>query len=270
MNAPTPAMTPDASRLPNGVRIEPIPAFRDNYLWAFIQGREAFVVDPGDAAPVRAALERAGSALSAIVVTHHHPDHVGGVDELVAAFHVPVYGPRGSPYGGIDHPLVEGDRVTLFGHEFQVIAVPGHTLDHIAYWCAALGVLFCGDTLFACGCGRLFEGTPAQMAGSLAKLAALPSDALVYCTHEYTLSNLRFARAVEPGNAALERRERACKELRERGLPTLPSTIALELATNPFLRCDTEGVRAGARARIAPDADDVAVFAAIRAWKDSF
>jgi hydroxyacylglutathione hydrolase len=270
MNAPLPKLTPDASRLPAGVRIEPIPAFRDNYIWAFIQGRDAFVVDPGDAAPVRRALEQAGLSLSAIVVTHHHPDHVGGVDELRSAYGVTVFGPKGSPYAGIDRALVEGDPVDLLGHEFTVIAVPGHTLDHIAYWSAALGVLFCGDTLFACGCGRLFEGTPAQMANSLAKLAALPGDALVYCTHEYTLSNLRFARAVEPASSALERREAACQELRAGGIPTLPSTIALERATNPFLRCDTAGVRAAVRERIAPEADDVAVFAAIRAWKDSF
>ncbi len=261
---------PETSSLPTGLRIDPIPAFTDNYIWVMQQGDAALVVDPGDAEPVLRVLRERNLRLEAIVVTHHHADHVGGVETLVRAFGTPVYGPSNSPYHGIDRHLRGGDRVTLLGHEFSVLAVPGHTLDHIACWCPALGILFCGDTLFACGCGRLFEGTAAQMHASLSALARLPDATLVYCAHEYTLGNLRFARAVEPANIALQHRQENCQLQRKRGEPTVPSTLGEEKATNPFLRCAEPQVRAAVQPRLAPGADAVAVFGALRSWKDSF
>jgi len=232
---------------------------------------QAAAVDPGDAAPVLAWLARERLALSAILVTHHHPDHVGGIEALLAAHPVPVYGPRGEAIPGRTHAVVEGDRVALagLGAAFTVLEVPGHTRGHIAYY--RPGTLFCGDTLFACGCGRLFEGTAEQMHASLGKLAALPGDTRIYCAHEYTLANIRFARAVEPGNAALSQREARDRARREAGVPTLPSTLAEELATNPFLRCEDSAVAAAARARDAAVASDpIRVFAAIREWKNRF
>jgi hydroxyacylglutathione hydrolase len=233
----------EAPRLPAGLEIFPIPAFRDNYIWTLAKGGRAIVVDPGDAQPVRQALRERGLQLDTIVVTHHHADHVGGVAELARESGARVYGPANSPFGGIDDKLRDGQSVTLHGYEFQVLTVPGHTLDHIAYWSAPLGVVFCGDTLFACGCGRLFEGTAAQMSHSLGRLARLPEHTLVYCAHEYTLGNLRFALAVEPANAALQRRQLSCTAQRERNEPTVPSTVFEEKATNPFLRCSVQGVR---------------------------
>jgi len=254
-----------------------VPAFSDNYLWLLSAGgREACVVDPGDAAPVQQALEHNGLSLAAILVTHHHPDHVGGVQALrERAGDIPVYGPRNSPARCITHPLADGDRVRVLGHEALVLGVPGHTLDHIAYFFAAgaggTPQLFCGDTLFAGGCGRLFEGDAETMHASLAKLAALPGNTLVYCAHEYTLSNLRFARAVEPDNEALRSREEADGRKRSRDEPTLPSTLALETATNPFLRCATPGIRRAAVARAGRElARDHEVFGVVRAWKDGF
>jgi len=268
---PHPPTAPSAD-LPDGLHIDPIPAFQDNYIWTLARGGRAVVVDPGDAAPVLRALLQRDLTLDAIVVTHHHADHVGGVAALLQERAVPVHGPAQTPYTGVTHPLAAGDVVSLLGYPFRVLAVPGHTLDHIAYWSPELAVLFCGDTLFAAGCGRLFEGSPAQMHASLSRLAALPAATRVYCTHEYTLGNLRFARAVEPGNLALQQRQSAAIAQRERGEPTVPSSIALEQATNPFLRCAEESVRQAARPLLgaAPADDPVAVFAAIRAWKDRF
>lgn len=252
-------------------RIEAVPAFRDNYIWLLERGDEAIVVDPGDAAPVRKILDERGRKLVSIVVTHHHADHVGGVLELVQAYGADVYGPMHSPFRGIDHRLLEGDRVTLFDEVFHVLEVPGHTLDHIAYWSEGIAVLFCGDTLFACGCGRLFEGTPKQMNASLDKFAALPGHTRAYCAHEYTASNIRFALAVEPENPDLLRRRDECQALRDRGEPTVPSTIALELATNPFLRCGVPRVQAAASGQgKATGSDPVSIFAALRSWKDGF
>jgi hydroxyacylglutathione hydrolase len=265
-NPPAPGKAPGGS-----IRIEPIRAFQDNYIWLLERGGEAIIVDPGDAAPVREVLDARGLKLVSIVVTHHHADHVGGVPELVQAYGVDVYGPMHSPFPGIDHRLLEGDRVRLFGEEFQVLEVPGHTLDHIAYWSEGLGVLFCGDTLFACGCGRLFEGTAQQMSASLGKFAALPEDTRVYCAHEYTASNIRFALAVEPGNVELARRRDQCQALRARDEPTVPSSIGLELTTNPFLRCAVPAVQSAAREKgKAAGSDAVSVFAALRSWKDHF
>jgi hydroxyacylglutathione hydrolase len=265
-----PQMNPITSTV-DALHIDVVPAFRDNYIWLLTRGSRAAVVDPGDAAPVLEVLRQRGLTLETIVVTHHHADHVGGVAALVQAHGARVLAPAASPYPGGDQRLRDGDKVTVLGEEFAVLAVPGHTLDHIAYWSAALGVLFCGDTLFACGCGRLFEGSAQQMAASLARLAALPPATRVYCAHEYTSDNIRFALAVEPDNQQLVARSAECAALRQRGQPTVPSTVGLELATNPFLRCSVAGVQAAAQQED-PEAgkDVVAVFAALRSWKNTF
>lgn len=253
------------------IQIEPIPAFDDNYLWWLSNGRSAIVVDPGDAAPVAHRLAETGQQLTAILVTHHHGDHVGGVEALVQATGACVYGPAAESIPCVRKRLAGGDRIELLGHGFTVLDVPGHTRGHIAYHAPSLDAVFCGDTLFACGCGRLFEGTPEQMAASLARLAALPATTRVYCAHEYTLANIRFALAVEPDNQALQERQRRCAALRAAGEPTLPSTIAQERATNPFLRCDEPAVRARAeRESPGAGASAVATFAALRAWKNRF
>jgi hydroxyacylglutathione hydrolase len=253
--------------------VVPVPAFDDNYLWILRQGDKAVAVDPGDAAPIRAYLARERLDLAAILITHHHPDHIGGLAELAAssASTLPVYGPRDERIPGITRHVVQGDKVTLpeIGAELQVIEVPGHTRSHISYYGASS--LFCGDTLFACGCGRLFEGTAQQMSASLAKFTALPGDTKVYCAHEYTLSNIRFARAVEPDNAALAAREARDSATRKLGKPTVPFTISEEKASNPFLRCDQPEVIASAT-RHAGNAlsNPVEVFAAVREWKNHF
>ena len=254
--------------------IIPIRAFTDNYIWSIEDGKRAAIVDPGDAKPVLAHLRERGLTLCAIVNTHHHGDHVGGNEALLAAFDVPVFGPAHEAIPGRTRALAEGDRIELpmLGLRFEVLDVPGHTAGHIAYVGEVDGpVVFCGDTLFAGGCGRLFEGTPAQMWSSLSKLASLPDETRAYCAHEYTLANLRFAHAVEPGNAALAARIAREAARRERDEPTVPSVMADERATNPFLRAAEPHVRAAAEAHAGhalPDA--VASFAALREWKNGF
>lgn len=246
-----------------------VPAFDDNYLWVLRHGRSAVLVDPGEAAPLRAYLAREGLVLTAILITHHHNDHIGGLAELAA--NVPVYGPHDERISGITRHVVQGDSVSLPELEarLDVIEVPGHTRSHIAYYGASS--LFCGDTLFACGCGRLFEGSAAQMSASLAKFTALPDDTRVYCAHEYTLSNIRFARTVEPGNAALAAREARDAETRRKNKPTVPFTIGEEKASNPFLRCDQAEVIASATRHSGSHlANPVDVFAAVREWKNHF
>jgi hydroxyacylglutathione hydrolase len=249
-------------------------AFEDNYIW-LVRGTSAThaaIVDPGDAAPVLAALPELGLRPAAILCTHHHGDHVGGVADLKRHFpELPVYGPAREPIEGVDHPLHDGDRVELpaLGLNLEVIDVPGHTRGHLAYY--GHGWLFCGDTLFSAGCGRLFEGTAAQLHASLARLAALPGATAVYCAHEYTLANLRFALAVEPANPAIHDYRARAEAARARGLPTLPSSVAQELEINPFLRVHQPEVRAAAEKRAEktlPDA--VSVFTALRKWKDDF
>jgi hydroxyacylglutathione hydrolase len=261
---------------PTELTVLTVPAFKDNYLWLIHDGVHAAVVDPGDAEPILAALQTNGLTLTAILLTHHHADHIGGVMRLLEHSNVPVYGPRNDGITTVNHPLGEGDRIRVPGLalELAVLDVPGHTKGHIAYVREDDGAhwLFCGDTLFGGGCGRLFDGTPAQMAASLAKLAALPDDTLVYCAHEYTLSNLRFAEALEPGNRALQMRIANDSQLRGTHLPTIPSTIAIEKATNPFLRTREPTIidSLTAAGRLAPGADPVAVFAALREWKNVF
>jgi hydroxyacylglutathione hydrolase len=249
--------------------IVPLPAFRDNYIWTLRDDRHAAVVDPGEAGPVSRYLEKEGLRLVAILATHHHPDHTGGIAELVAARKVPVFGPKGEPIPALTRPVGQGDEVNVpeLAALFTVLDIPGHTRAHVAYY--GLGALFCGDTLFACGCGRVFEGTPEQMVDSLAKLAALPDDTRVYCGHEYTLANIEFARKVDPGNAELAAREERARTLRAAGKPTLPSTLGEERATNPFLRCAEPVVVESANKYLgARVADPVRVFAAIRDWKN--
>jgi hydroxyacylglutathione hydrolase len=250
-----------------------LPAFADNYIWMLHDGARAVVVDPGEAGAVEAALDAQRLSLAAILVTHHHADHVGGVDALRARLQGPVYGPRRENIPPPYTPLDDGDTVEVLGLRFQVIDVPGHTSGHIAYFHAGsepTPLLFCGDTLFSAGCGRLFEGTAQQMHASLGRLAALPGDTRVCCAHEYTLSNLRFARAVEPGNAALADYSAWCEATRARQLPTLPSNIARERAVNPFLRCDAPAVVASAAAHGAASRAGSDVFAALRLWKNEF
>lgn len=249
-----------------------LPAFADNYIWMLHDGREALVVDPGDAAPVNEALDRLGLALTAILVTHHHPDHVGGLQALQPRLEGPIHGPAREPMPV--EPVVRhtgGDAVRWQGIDFDVIDVPGHTAGHVAYHApAAPGgpLLFCGDTLFSAGCGRLFEGTPAQMHASLQRLAALPGDTRVCCAHEYTLSNLRFAHDADPSNPDIPAHQARCQQLRAQGLSTLPSSLALERRINPFLRCDEPALVASARAHGAQATDPVSVFAALREWKN--
>ncbi len=256
------------------LQVSALRAFTDNYIWAIhapSNPGHIVVVDPGDAKPVIHALSEHGWKLAGILVTHHHADHIGGVEQLLAEHSAPVFGPAREKIPGSPRWLREGDEVTLpeLGLRFEVLDVPGHTAGHIAY--VGHGALFCGDTLFSAGCGRLFEGTAEQMSASLAKFAALDGDTLVYSTHEYTLSNLRFAQAVEPNNMALNRYAEICRAKRELDQATLPSNIALELTVNPFLRCAADTVKRAAEAHAGHALDStVDVFAAVRAWKDSF
>lgn len=256
------------------MKLTPLPAFQDNYLWLLHDGHRALVVDPGDAQPVLAFLAGSSLQLEAILVTHHHPDHIGGVDAVREATGAAVYGPARERIPQPAQPLGEGDAVTVLGRRFQVLDVPGHTAGHIAYYCEEIDgapLLFCGDTLFSGGCGRLFEGTPQQMHASLSKLAALPGNTRVCCTHEYTLANLKFAKAVEPGNDELIHYSQQCEQLRARGLPTLPTSIGQEKRINPFLRTRQAAVAQAAQAHGAADpGDEVAVFAVIRQWKNEF
>lgn len=259
------------SRLMSNCEVIPIRAFADNYVWTLRDAKCAAVVDPGDARPVLGYLEREGLALVAILNTHHHADHVGGNAGLLARWKAPVFGPHDERIGEVTRRLRDGERFELphFGIELEVMEIPGHTRSHIAF--VGSGMLFCGDTLFAAGCGRLFEGTPRQMHDSLSRLMGLPDDIKVYCGHEYTLSNIRFARAADPDNQALHVLEVAARKLRDQDLPTLPSTIGQEKITNPFVRCNEPAVIASASRHAGrPLTDPVSVLAAIREWKNAF
>lgn len=261
------------------IAVLPLPAFSDNYIWVIrdeASGHVA-VVDPGDASVVEDYLERSGARLYAILLTHHHADHTGGVEALRARHAVPVYGPYDTRMPMVTHALKDGEQLDLPGLSLslRVLAVPGHTREHIALFAAEAPtqdrrpLLFCGDTLFAAGCGRMFEGTALQMHASLQRLADLPPDTLVYCTHEYTLSNLAFARHVLPRNAAIANRERSEAAKRELGQPTLPSSIALEQDTNPFLRSSDPQLLVSLHGRLS-DSSPAGVFGALRRWKDEF
>lgn len=255
------------------LQVTAIPAFADNYLWLIHNGQHAAVVDPGDAAPIEAALASLNLTLDAILLTHHHADHAGGVRALIATRKIPVYGPAREDIAGVSQPLSEGQQAPLpsLGLSLTALDVPGHTAGHIAYVASEQHWLFCGDTLFAGGCGRLFEGTPQQMTVSLQKLAALPDDTAVYCAHEYTLSNLRFALAAEPGNELLAKRFEQVQQCRARGEATVPSTLAIEKQTNPFLRYREPAVIAGLQAAGRLEGNDpIDTFAALREWKNSF
>lgn len=256
------------------MKLLPLRAFQDNYLWLLQDGPQALVVDPGDAQPVQEGLRHAAARLDAILVTHHHGDHTGGVRALHEATGAVVYGPAREAIPGPFIGVRDGDTVRALGLAWTVMEVPGHTAGHVAYYCPDVDgapLLFCGDTLFSGGCGRLFEGTPAQMLASLDRLAALPPATRVCCAHEYTLANLRFARAVEPTNEKLMHYLSHCDNLRARHEPTLPSTIGTERQINPFLRTREPDVVRAAQAYNAVDAgDEAAVFAAIRQWKNEF
>ena len=250
------------------LQIIPIPAFKDNYIWLLHNVTEALVIDPGDASPVIAALHQLNLSLGTILVTHHHHDHIGGIQTLIEHYpDVAIYAPKNEEYDFWHHAVSEPDTVRLpdLDLEFAVIDLPGHTLGHIAYYTPDM--LFCGDTLFGAGCGRLFEGTPEQMYQSLQKLAQLPADTKVYCTHEYTLHNINFALTLEPNNATLVQRKHDTEKLRNKLQPSLPSTLSLELATNPFLRCSNTDISESLQLK---NSSPIEVFRKIREMRNHY
>lgn len=256
------------------MQLLPIPAFTDNYIWVLHHAQRALVVDPGEAEGVLHWLKLQGLQLDTILITHHHADHTGGVAALREATGARVVGPTEEPMPEPLQRVDEGDVVTVLGLSFQVIKVPGHTAGHIAFFCPDVDgapLLFCGDTLFSGGCGRLFEGTPTQMLNALDRLSRLPDATQVCCTHEYTLSNLKFAQAVEPDNAELAAYVTHCQALRAQNFPTLPSSILVEKQINPFLRSRETAVRQAVSTHdpLASN-DDVSIFATLRAWKNVF
>lgn len=258
--------------------ITPIPALDSNYFWVIqpaLDKSHVYVVDPGDAAPVIDFLTRNHLVLTAILVTHRHPDHTGGIAGILEHWAVPVYGPESKLVPSVSHPLADGDSLQLDDLEFQVIGVPGHTWEHIAYFYSGAyaphPLLFCGDALFGGGCGRRFDGTAEIMWDSLEKLAALPDETRIYCAHEYTLVNLEFAQAVEPDNAELNDRLDHVRQLRAQGQITLPSTILLEKRTNPFLRCQQSGIKIFTEMKTNQQLETTAdVFGALRQIKDTW
>lgn len=260
------------------LKISPIPAFNDNYIWAIENaGGDTVLVDPGDAAPVEAFLANGRRTLRAILITHHHADHTGGIDQLCRKHDIPVFGPAGGHIKGVTNSVKDEDVFTLLGAQIKVMAVPGHTLDHLAYLllettldsCTSVPALFCGDTLFAGGCGRLFEGSPEMMYTSLLRIGALPAQTRIYCAHEYTLSNLGFAAKAEPDNEAIELRRVLESQKRAQAIPTLPSTIFEELRTNPFLRCHSDCLKEQVSIHMAQELhSDLETFVYLRRWKD--
>ncbi len=256
------------------LKIYPVHAFKDNYIWIIHNQNYAVVVDPGIASPVIEYLELKKLRLSAILNTHHHADHTGGNKELLKSFAVPVYGPRNEFILSMTHPVSEGDQINLqeISLNLAVLDTPGHTRGHIAYFASnPMNMVFCGDTLFSCGCGRIFEGTPQQMYQSLQKLSQLPDDTLIYCTHEYTLNNILFAKIVDPQNVELIELEITAQKLRHKNIPTIPTPLSLEKKTNPFLRCTQPGIITHVQKNSANlSVDPISVFAALRQWKNNF
>jgi len=254
--------------------ITAISAFTDNYIWAIHNDRHAVIVDPGEAAPVLSFLAARKLALTGIFCTHRHHDHIGGIAELRAVYNVPVFGRRHEKNPHISHDIREGQQIRLdeFGLEFDILEIPGHLDDHIAFIATNITppILFCGDVLFGAGCGKNFEGTVAQLHHSLQRLSRLPDITLAYCAHEYTASNLRFALACEPGNSAVQQRVEKTREMRAENLPTVPFTLALEKATNPFLRCNADEIIKTLQQRGLTDTRAINVFTALRAWRDNF
>ncbi|WP_422475128.1 hydroxyacylglutathione hydrolase [Endozoicomonas sp. ALB032] len=259
------------------IHIQAIPAFQDNYIWLLSEdcSQQSLVVDPGDASVVEKALDRLDLELSGILITHHHWDHTNGIETLTKNRSVPVYGPDNSAISGITHTLDGTETLAVLGTEFSILKTPGHTLDHIAYFANPDQddpILFCGDTLFSAGCGRLFEGTAEQMQSSFNKLRALPENTRVYCAHEYTLANLAFAQTVEPDNHSIKEYRNKVIRLREQNRPSLPSSLKLEFTINPFMRTDQNSVITAVKehAPNAPLSNDSEVFGALRHWKDHF
>jgi len=256
------------------LNVTPICAFSDNYIWMLQNDKkQVVVVDPGDAQAVIQVLNEKKLDLCAILVTHYHNDHTGGVTALADKYSIPVYGPKDCPFPGITHSLGDGDCIEILNHQFNIKGLPGHTLDHISYLYEHPDSpqLFCGDTLFLAGCGRVFEGTMQQMLTAMHYFKTLPANTLVYCTHEYSLSNLAFAQAVEPGNSDIEQSIAQCSILREQNLPTLPSTLATEFLINPFLRCENSAVQRSATEHAQQTLNsELEVFSTIRVWKNSF
>jgi hydroxyacylglutathione hydrolase len=253
-------------------KITAIPALNDNYIWAIHNDTDAVVVDPGDAAPVLEFLSENALTLTAILCTHRHHDHVGGIEKLRAVYNVPVYGRRHEKNPHITHDLREGDHVRLdaFDLTFDVVEVPGHLEDHIVYFEANRRILFCGDIIFGAGCGKNFEGTGAQLHDSLQRLACLPDTTLIYCAHEYTASNLRFAAVCDPDNPAIQARILETNRLRASDLPSVPFSLRLEKTTNPFLRCNDANILRTLKNRGLSDLSELAVFSALKAWQNNF
>lgn len=256
------------------LQISPIPAFQDNYFWLIENGEETWIVDPGDATPVLKVLESRRLELTGILITHHHPDHIGGVAGLLHS-DLQIIGPQKNQFELVNRPVSEGDAVQVCGVEFNVMEVPGHTINHLAYYAEPkdqVPVLFCGDTLFAAGCGRLFEGTPGQMYQSLGRLQQLPDNTRIYCAHEYTEANLAFAQSVEPGNREIMMRMEEVADLRAKGKPSIPTNMQQEKAVNPFLRTDSTEIVSSVMKNIPFDTapEQVDVFSQLRKMKDIF
>lgn len=256
------------------IHVHPIKAFNDNYIWILHDAAYAIAVDPGISDDVIHFLQTNNLKLIAILVTHHHSDHTGGIGDLRNLFDVPVYGPRSEIIPTVTHRVSEDEEIVIaeLGINLMVLDIPGHTLGHIAFYMKhPFHAVFCGDTLFASGCGRVFEGTYAQMYASLNKLSQLPNDTLIYCTHEYTLNNIRFAKYVDPDNLELIRFESLCRQLRAEQKPTLPTRLGLEKAINPFLRCNDSRIIQSAQNHTNQfNNDPVEIFSILRQWKDNF
>ena len=253
------------------INIEPIEAFSDNYIWLVTTNEGSIVIDPGESSKTIELLKKRDLNLKAILITHHHFDHTGGIDEVKLFSSAKVYGPK-NDISSIDVRVEVGQALSLIGIDFEIIELPGHTLDHIAFYTNNNGnpLLFCGDTLFAGGCGRVFEGTFEQMHESLMKLKSLPANTKVYSGHEYTTANLSFAKEVEPLNKNIISRYNEVLKLRKEGIPTLSTTIEIELRTNPFFRCDVEEIQDSLLKKFNIERNEQEIFKALREWKDNF